>query len=401
MKRGLNPLRIGSLTSQQEPDSANNMKKSTVPRVLMATGLEENDVRYATGLVATDPFCLLVDNSRLHLLVSALEASRAKKTCPSAILHTPSQLFGDVLPRRRSMSDQIFALVQNLGCSAIQVGPYFPIGLVRALELHGVKVELSDQPAFPTRAVKTQREVACIAKSQRAAVAAMRAATGCIRESTVSSSGVLKIAGKVLTSEFLKDLIERTLLERHCSADGTIVAVGPQGARPHDVGSGPLRAGEPIVIDIFPRDKETGYWGDITRTVARGRASDAVRRLHRDVLAAQKLALSMIRPGVESSAVQRAVEDFFCAAGHETRLSPPGKECGFIHSVGHGVGLDIHESPGLRNEPGCISEGNVLTVEPGLYYPGLGGVRIEDTVVVTRTGHKVLATFPKTLETER
>ena len=367
----------------------------------MATGLEENDVRYATGLVATDPFCLVVAQSRLHLLVSALEASRAKKTCPFAVLHTPSQLFGDVLPRRRSMGDQLFALIQKLGFSSVQVGPFFPVGLARALEGKGVNVMLAESPAFPARAVKTPREVACIAKSQRAAVAAMRAATDCIRAAQISSSGVLKSEGKALTSEFLKDLIECTLLERHCSAEGTIVAVGPQGARPHDVGSGPLRAGLPIVIDIFPRDKQTGYWGDITRTVVRGRASDAVRRLHRDVLAAQKLALSMVRPGVESSAVQRAVEDFFCVAGHETRLSPPGQECGFIHSVGHGVGLDIHESPGLRNEPGCISEGNVLTVEPGLYYPGLGGVRIEDTVVVTRTGHKVLATFPKTLETER
>jgi Xaa-Pro aminopeptidase len=182
------------------------------------------------------------------------------------------------------------------------------------------------------------------------------------------------------------------------SAEGTIVAVGPQGARPHDAGSGPIRAGVPIVIDIFPRDKATGYWGDITRTVVRGRASAPIRRLYRDVLAAQELALSMVRPGVEARAVQQAVETFFRAAGHETRLSPPGQECGFIHSLGHGVGLDIHEAPGLRNEPGRLRAGNVITVEPGLYYPGLGGIRIEDTVVVTRSGHKVLASCPKKLE---
>ncbi len=377
------------------------MKKSTVPRLLIATGLEENDVRYATGLVATDPFCLLVVDSRLHLLVSALEASRAKKTCPSAILHTPAQLFRDAIPKRRSISDQLIVLLKTLGFSSVDVGPFFPVGIARSLEEQGVTVEVTHHSAFPNRAVKTAREVRFITQSQRSAVAAMRAATTCIREASISSSGLLKVDGKTLTSEFLKDLIERTLLERHCTAEGTIVAIGPQGARPHDVGSGPLRAGVPIVIDIFPRDKITGYWGDITRTVVRGRATDAVRRLHRDVLAAQKLALSMVRPGVESSAVQYAVEDFFRAAGHETRLSPAGKECGFIHSVGHGVGLDIHESPGLRNEPGCLSEGNVVTVEPGLYYPGLGGVRIEDTVVVTRKGHKVLATFPKTLETTR
>ena len=375
------------------------MKKSTVPRILMATGLEENDVRYATGLVATDPFGLLVEDSRLHLLVSALEAARARKSCPSAILHTPAELFADAVPRRRRLSDQLLALVKKLGFRTVQVGPYFPFGLARALERGGVKVGLADGPAFPQRAVKSPREIAGIAKSQRAAVAALRAAVRAIRDSTISPSGLLKRGGKVLTSEFLKDLIERELLVHGCTADGTIVAVGPQGARPHDVGSGPLRAGAPIVIDIFPRDKQTGYWGDITRTVVRGRASEPIRNMHRAVLAAQKLALSMVRPGVESRAVQRAVEDFFRKAGFETKLSPPGKECGFIHSVGHGVGLDVHESPGLRNEPGRLSVGNVVTVEPGLYYPGLGGIRIEDTVVVTRTGHKILASFPKKLET--
>ena len=375
------------------------MKKSTVPRILMATGLEENDVRYATGLVASDPFCLLVAGSRLHLLVSALEAARARKTCPSAVLHTPAQLFADAVPRRRTLGDQVLALVRRLGFRAVQVGPYFPFGIARALQRGGVKVLPAAGPAFPRRAVKSPREIACLAKSQRAAVAAMRAAVRCIRTARISSSGLLKSGGKTLTSEFLKDLIARTLLDLRCSAAGTIVAVGPQGARPHDVGSGPLRAGVPVVIDIFPRDQVTGYWGDVTRTVVRGRATDQIRRMHRDVLAAQKLALSRVRPGAASRAVQRAVEKFFRDAGHETRLAPPGQECGFIHGVGHGVGLDIHESPGLRNEPGRLAAGNVVTVEPGLYVPGVGGVRIEDTVVVTRTGYKILASFPKNLET--
>ena len=364
----------------------------------MATGLEENDVRYATGLVATDPFCLVVANSRLHLLVSALEAARARQTCPAAILHTPAQLFGDAVPRRRPLNEQMLALLHQLKIRTVQVGAYFPLGMARALERGGVKVLLADAPAFPRRAIKTPREIACIAKSQRAAVAAQRAAVGCVRAARITAAGLLKHDGQTLTSEFLKVLIEQTLLQHGCSAEGTIVAIGPQGARPHEVGYGPLSAGVPIVIDIFPRDKTTGYWGDITRTLVRGRATAAVRKMHRDVLAAQKLALAMVRPGVESRAVQQAVEQFFREAGHETRLAPPGQECGFIHSVGHGVGLDIHESPGLRNESGCLSAGNVVTVEPGLYYPGLGGIRIEDTVLVTPTGHKVLATFPKNLE---
>jgi Xaa-Pro aminopeptidase len=375
------------------------MKKSTVPRVLIATGLEENDVRHATGLCATDPFALLVEGSRLHLVVSALEAARARQTCPAALLHTPAELFGDARPRRRGLAEQILALLRQLPARAVDVGPYFPVGIARTLEREGVQVRLATTPPFPARAIKTPREVGFIAKSQRAAVAAMRAAVAAIRAADVAPSGVLKSGGRTLTSERLKDLIERTLLERRCTASGTIVAVGPQGARPHDEGSGPLRAHVPIVIDIFPRDKQTGYWGDITRTVVRGRATPEVRRMFRAVLAAQRLALSMVRPGAESRAVQLAVEQFFREAGYETRLSPPGGESGFIHSVGHGVGLDIHESPGLRNEPGRLAAGNVLTVEPGLYFPGLGGIRIEDTVAVVPGGYKILATFPRKLET--
>ena len=376
------------------------MKKSTAPRVLVAAGLEESDVRYATGLAAPDPFGLLVaPRGRLHLAVSALEAARARSACPGAILHTPAELFAGAPPGGRTLADQMLALARRLGYRAVQAGSYFPLGIARALERGGVQVGLAVGPAFPRRAIKTPREIASIAHAQRAAVAALRAAVGEIRAADISPSGTLRRGRKILTSEFLKELIEQILLRHRCTAEGTIVAVGPQGARPHDVGSGPLRAGVPIVIDIFPRGKDTGYWGDVTRTVVRGPAPESVRRMHRAVRAAQKLALGLLRPGVESRAVQRAVEEFFRKAGFETRLAPPGRECGFIHSLGHGVGLDIHESPGLRNEPGRLAAGNVLTVEPGLYDPGVGGVRIEDTVVVTRTGHKILAPFPKNLET--
>lgn len=374
-------------------------KKSTVPRILAATGLEENEVFYATGLRAPDPFLLLVAGKKRHLVVSALEAARARRVCPAAVLHTPADLFGPGDPRRRSLGAQAAALAKKLGVRAVAAGPWFPFGIACALERAGVHVRLAAAPPFPERARKSPREIACIAESQRAAAAALRAAVRVIRAAAISRTGVLKHAGKPLTAERLKGLIARTLQARGCSAEGTIVAVGPQGARPHDTGSGPLRAGVPIVLDIFPRNLETGYWGDLTRTVVRGRAPEPVRRMHRAVRAAQRLALAMLRPGVAGRAVHRAVEGFFRRAGFETVLAPAGRERGFIHSLGHGVGLDIHEAPGLRPEPGRLAAGHVVTVEPGLYIPGLGGVRIEDTVVVTRTGHKILASFPRKLET--
>ena len=374
------------------------MKKSTIPRVLLSTGLDESDIRYATGFSATDPFVLLRMDRHLHLLVSALEASRARRVCPAALLHTPAELFGDAVFRRRTLAEQILAFLRQRECRCIAAGPSFPLGVARALERAGVEIQVAETPPFPRRAIKTPVEIARIARSQRAAVAALREAVAVLRASEVMASGRLLYEGRGLTSERLKAIIEQTLLEKGCTATGTIVAVGPQGARPHDEGSGPLQAGVPLVLDIFPRDKQTGYWGDITRTVVRGRATPEVRRMHRTVRAAQQMALSMVRPGVESRAVQVAVEEFFRRAGYETRLSPPGEERGFIHSVGHGIGLDVHESPGLRHEPGRLRAGNVVTVEPGLYFPGIGGVRIEDTVVVTPDGHKILARFPRKLE---
>jgi len=396
-----NPLKIRSFTGPQARNYQQNMKKSTAPRLLISTGMEENDVRYATGLSAPDPFCLLVDPAgHLHLLVSALEAARARHTCPRAILHTPADLFPGETPVRRRLEEQVLALVRRLGCAAVQVGPHFPLGLARTLEACGVKVRMTNAPPFPRRAVKSPEEIAAIAKAQRAAVVAMRAAIQCIHSATIDPGGILKLRGRTLTSTHVKEVIELALLARRCAPEqGTIVAIGPQAARPHDSGSGPLRAGVPIVIDIFPRDKDTGYWGDLTRTVVRGPAPASIRKIHCAVLRAQQLALAMLRPGVEARAVHCAVAAFFRQAGFDTRLAPPGRECGFIHSLGHGLGLDIHESPGLRHEPGRLVAGNVLTVEPGLYYPALGGVRIEDTVVITPAGHKILATCPKKLET--
>lgn len=364
----------------------------------MAAGLEESDVRYATGFTAPDPFILLVEGFNLHLLVSAMEAARARRTCPNAMVYTPADLFAGASTRRRSFSDQILILLLRLDCRIVRVGPSFPVGIVRTLEQAGVTIHVDSSPPFPSRTLKTPAEIAAIIRSQRAAVAAMKAAVGILRTAEITPSGYLKSEGKTLTSERIKLEIERTLLDRHCTATGTIVAIGPQGARPHDEGEGPVRAHVPVVIDIFPRHRASGYWGDITRTVVRGKAVPEVRRLHRTVRKAQQHALDMIRPGVESRAVQTAVERFFLESGYETRLGPAGEESGFIHSVGHGLGLDVHESPGLRNEPGRLSAGNVVTVEPGLYLPGLGGVRMEDTVAVTDTGYKILATFPKMLE---
>lgn len=373
-------------------------KKSTVPRILAAAGLEKNDVRYATGVATADPFLLLTAGKKKYVVVSALEAARVRKACPDARVITPAELFHPEKAPSRDLGQQAVALAKKLGLKTVTAGPGFPMGVARALEENGIRVHLVTSPAFPQRERKSAREIAAIRHAQRAAVTAMRAAIRLIREARVAANGTLQHGDRPLTAEMIKRQIQQVLLTFDCHAEDLIVAVGPQSACPHETGSGPLRAGVPIVLDIFPRHVPTGYWGDLTRTIVRGRASPAVRRMFQAVRAAQQLALSRLRPGCSRRSVQRAVESFFRQKGFETRWSPPGREQGFLHGVGHGIGLDIHEAPGLRAEAGNLKTGHVVTVEPGLYQPGVGGVRLEDTVVITRQGYKILARCPVVLE---
>jgi Xaa-Pro aminopeptidase len=151
------------------------------------------------------------------------------------------------------------------------------------------------------------------------------------------------------------------------------------------------------VIDIFPRSLQTRYWGDMTRTVVRGTASPAVRKIYRDVQDAEELAISLLRPGAEGMEIHQAVLDHFKSRGYESG-EVDGRMQGFIHGTGHGVGLEIHEPPRLSRVKATLKAGNVVTVEPGLYYPGVGAVRIEDLMVIGVAGPRNLNTFPKVLE---
>ncbi len=361
------------------------------PRLLYAQGSDIPDIRYATGFAAPDPFLLLVRNGEKHFLVSPLEAARASAACPEAKVWTREAL--GVAPGKPAAP----AWLARLGVRSVEVSRDFPVGPARDLEAAGVRVRIARGGAFPERAAKREDELAHIAAAQRAAVRAFRLAAGAMRDSTIGRDGRLSLEGKLLTSERLKGIIEDELRRGGFDCDGLIVAVGPQSARPHDEGHGPVREGQPVVMDIFPRSRATGYWGDFTRTVVRGRIPDWLERMHAAVESAQRLALSLIRPGAKGSDLQRAVERHFADAGYDTYLEPPGEERGFIHSLGHGVGLEIHEEPRLSRKGGVLQEGHVVTVEPGLYSPRLGGVRIEDTVVVTPDGCRLFCDCPRGL----
>jgi Xaa-Pro aminopeptidase len=201
-----------------------------------------------------------------------------------------------------------------------------------------------------------------------------------------------------LTSEKLRAVIDCAILQACGLAANTIVAGGRQACDPHERGHGPLRAHEPIIIDIFPRSQKTGYFGDITRTVVRGRASEAVGKLYDTVLRGQNIAFRKIRANIPTGDAHRAVQEFFEGQGYKTRRHH-GRMEGFFHGTGHGLGLEIHESPRVgANSTGELKVGQVVTVEPGLYYPEIGGVRLEDVALVTTNGARNLTRFEKVLE---
>ncbi|HZV59919.1 MAG TPA: M24 family metallopeptidase, partial [Candidatus Eremiobacteraceae bacterium] len=198
-----------------------------------------------------------------------------------------------------------------------------------------------------------------------------------------------------LTSELLRAEIECAILRAGGIPMNTIVAGGDQACDPHERGSGPLAANSLIILDVFPRAAETGYYGDITRTVLRGKASEAQKRLWHTVLEGQAYALKKIRPGLSGQQLQKEVSDLFTNRGFPTEVRE-GRWTGFFHGLGHGLGLEIHESPRIAATK--FKNGQVFTVEPGLYLPNVGGVRHEDDGVVTGNGFRVLSKFPKVLE---
>jgi Xaa-Pro aminopeptidase len=216
-----------------------------------------------------------------------------------------------------------------------------------------------------------------------------------LAEARADAHGVLRLGRTVLTAEAVRKAINRVLLDDNCAGGEPIVACGPLSANPHWIGHGPLKAGEPIVFDIFPQNLETGYWGDLTRTLVKGRPSPRLAAMHRAVQKAQTRALGALRAGVRASTIHQGVVDAFERMGFK-QGDRDGVPEGFIHGTGHGVGLEIHEAPSLGRQATVLRSGHVVTVEPGLYYADTGGVRIEDTVIVTRGGFEYLWPCPKT-----
>jgi Xaa-Pro aminopeptidase len=239
-------------------------------------------------------------------------------------------------------------------------------------------------------AVKQTDEIAAISRVQRAAESAIDHAIQMIRTSKVRK-GVLQYSGEPLTSERVRFAMHVDLLSQGCRAEDTIVSCGPDSALPHLKGSGPLLADEPIVVDLFPRDEASGYYADMTRTVVKGEPDPRIIEMHQAVHDAKTTAIARIKAGVSGTEVHQLVVDLFKERGYTS----DGE--GFTHNLGHGVGLEVHERPTVGPFGKTLLAGNVVTVEPGLYYRDIGGIRLEDLGVVTGTGFDLMTRYPEDL----
>ena len=351
------------------------------------------DLFWATGFRAPDPFVYLASADSAWVVVKDLELDRAREEVRGAEVLAGSRYDGR--GDGSAAGGQLGEILRSLELRRLLVPPDFPVHTADELRDAGFCLAVAEPPLFPQRAIKSEEEVAAIAQAQKGAERAMDAALAMVGESLVRDDLLVGPDGP-LTSEAVRRRIHHVLLDCDCHGEHTIVAGGEQAIDPHQGGQGPLPAHRPIIIDIFPRHSVSGYFGDITRTVVRGRVSEDVQRLHEAVAAAQQGALESIRDGVDGAEVHQAVVRGFTSAGYESG-EIDGRMQGFFHGTGHGLGLQIHEAPYI-SRPSCrLETGQVVTVEPGLYYAGLGGCRIEDLVVVEDDGCRNLTTFPKSL----
>lgn len=362
------------------------IKKSGADAYVMYANSRDADMRYMTKFVTSDPFVYFRRaGGKDTIIISQMEVGRASRESPSAVMTRAEAKLPEILKKEKDPLRATAKMIAGQAGKKILVPAQFPVGLARALEKHcTVSVDSGTIPSM--RARKTRAEIAAMRRVQKVTETALGLGVALIRKSSVKK-GVLYRKDQPLTSEDIRFAMHSHLLSCGCTAVDTIVACGEDTAIPHATGTGPLHADEPIIIDLFPVEEASGYYADMTRTVVKGKPSDEIREMYEALRAAKALAASLVRPGVPGSDVYQEVVDYFAAHGYESDTR------GFVHNLGHGVGLQVHELPTIGPAGKALETGNVITLEPGLYYPGTGGVRLEDMGAVTARGFTTFTNF--------
>ncbi|MDQ3622810.1 MAG: M24 family metallopeptidase [Verrucomicrobiota bacterium] len=372
------------------------MKKSSLPKLIFASPETNADLLYATRFFAPDPFLFLEYKGRRVIVLSDLEVDRGRKQAQvDDVLALSEERKRLGLGERAPMAQVIAGFLRARRIPRVAVPASFPLGLAQQLNGSDIRTTPRDGMFYPEREAKAERELELIRRALEMTAAGLKRGLAVLRASEIGRKNVLRWAGRVLTAEKLRAEIESAILHAGGVATNTIVAGGEQACDPHERGSGPLEAHSLIILDVFPRDAKSGYFGDMTRTVVRGRATDAQRRLWNTVKQGQARALKAIEAGAHGNAIEKDVKAFFAREGYPMEQHD-GRWRGMFHGLGHGLGLELHEH--LRMSRTKLKPGQVFTVEPGLYWPGLGGAREEDVVVVAEGGCRMLSRLPKTLE---
>jgi Xaa-Pro aminopeptidase len=366
--------------------------------MIFADTMRSPEMRHEVPVAVPDPFLYVERNGSRHAVLTSFEVDRV---AAAGIQAHPLEEFGwDELVGKGPREQQTLILyeraVEQLGVEDAVVPPSFPLELADRLRAKGVNVNADRQLFTERRRVKSEAELEGIRKAQRGTEAAMAAARDLLRAAE-PGNGTLVLDGEPLTAERIKARISDVFSEHALVSDAMIVAPGAQGAEGHEMGHGPIAPGQSLVIDLFPRDGESGCYADMTRTFVVGDVPEELAEYHRLVHAALERSLEATKAGAEGNALYRLVCDIFHEAGYPTQLSKKEGEVlqdGFFHGLGHGVGLEVHEQPWLSRDPSSLVAGDVITLEPGLYRHGFGGVRLEDLVLVTDDGAENLTDFP-------
>lgn len=369
-------------------------------RLIIADSEKNANLYYATRFLAPDPFIFLQTDGRRMLVMNDLELDRARAQAKVDEVLSLSTFVQQAKQRgvtSPGLMDAVDGLLKERAVTRIEVPLDFSVSHADGLRTRGYEVVPKADPFFPERMVKSEEEIALLIEILRVTEDALTHAIDLIRSSEPKPDGTLWLAGKPLTVELLRKAMHLLMMEKDCVAQHTIIAPGLQAVDPHNQGSGPLRANEPIVMDVFPQHATSRYFSDISRTVVRGTASPKVKKMFDAVTAGQEIAFGMIKDGVNGATIHKAIRDAFEQQGFTTG-EQDGRMQGFFHGTGHGVGIEIHEPPRIGPTKDILKTGMVVTIEPGLYYADTGGMRIEDMVVVTKDGCRVLTEAPKVLE---
>ena len=375
-------------------------KTGSKPALMMYAASEhDSNLYYAVKFSVPDPFPYFEIGGEKIIMMSDLELGRAQKQArvDEVLSYTAAyQKAKKNQEDRPQVADVAAHFLKSRKTKRVLVPDNFNVGLADALRKRGIEVKSKADPFFEERVYKNKEEVKYITQSLRHTEAAIHRAEDVLRKSKIVGKKIF-YHGELVTSEFIKKVINVAMMEKNCIGSHTIVASGDQGCDPHQEGTGPVWAHQSLVVDVFPKSADTFYYADITRTFVKGKPSPALKVQYEAVKVAQEKGVRMVAPGVNGREVHQAITDSMEAKGYKTERKN-GVMVGFFHGTGHGLGLDVHEPPRVNSSDHVLKPWEVVTVEPGLYYPGVGAVRIEDLLVVTPTGHQNLTVYPKKLE---